>query len=29
MTHYDLLLGGGWATLGVPSGFANPISRIP
>jgi len=29
MTHYDLLLGGGWATTGVPVGFINPISRIP
>lgn len=29
MTHYDLLLGGGWATMGVPLGFVNPISRIP
>ncbi|MEI7656888.1 MAG: hypothetical protein WCK33_02355 [Phycisphaerae bacterium] len=29
MTHYDLLLGGGWATTGVPLGFVNPVSRIP
>jgi hypothetical protein len=29
MTHYDLLLGGGWATTGMPVGFINPISRIP
>ena len=29
MTHYDLLLGGGWATTGVPLGFTNNVSRIP
>jgi len=29
MTHYDLLLGGGWATTGVPLGFVNAVARIP
>ncbi len=29
LTHYDLLLGGGWSTTPVPVGFINPISRIP
>jgi hypothetical protein len=29
MTHYDLYLGGGWATTGIPLGFVNPVSRIP
>ena len=28
MTHYDLLLGGGWATMGVPLGFVNEVARI-
>lgn len=29
LTHYDLLLGGGWATTPVPVGFVNSIARIP
>ncbi len=29
MTHYDLLLDGGFGTTGVPLGFVNPISRVP
>lgn len=29
MTHYDLLLGGGWATNGVPFGLETPLTRIP
>jgi len=29
LTHYDLLLGGGWATTPVPVGFVNDIALIP
>lgn len=28
MQHYDLFLGGGWATSGIPFGLTNPLSRI-
>jgi hypothetical protein len=28
MTHYDLFLGGGWATQGTPFGLLNDISKI-
>ncbi len=28
MTHYDLTLGGGWATSGVPFGITSPLSSI-
>ena len=28
MVHYDLFLGGGWATTGIPFGITTPISRI-
>lgn len=29
MQHYDLFLGGGWATSGMPFGITNPLNRIP
>lgn len=29
MTHYDLVLGGGWATSGVAFGFETPLPLIP
>lgn len=29
MQHYDLVLGGGWATSGIPFGIQTPLSRIP
>jgi hypothetical protein len=28
MQHYDLWLGGGWATTGVPFGPTNPLARV-
>jgi hypothetical protein len=28
MTHYDLVLGGGWATQGTPFGIINDLSKI-
>jgi hypothetical protein len=28
MTHYDLVLGGGWGTGGAPLGLTNPISSL-
>lgn len=29
MTHYDLFLGGGWTTNGIPFGLVNSIGRVP
>jgi hypothetical protein len=29
MQHYDLFLGGGWATSGMPFGITNTLNRIP
>lgn len=29
LTHYDLFLGGGWTTSGVPFGPVNSIARVP
>lgn len=28
LTHYDLVLGGGWTNAGAPLGLTNPLSRI-
>ncbi|GJQ28507.1 MAG: hypothetical protein HBSAPP03_03910 [Phycisphaerae bacterium] len=29
MQHYDLVLGGGWATTGIPFGIPTPLTLIP
>jgi hypothetical protein len=28
MTHYDLILKGGWGTKGAPTGLTNPLANF-